>query len=205
MPENAQREAQAGGEAPILEQVPFELLEGELAREVQYFPNYIITSKGRVFSKKRGRFIGHPNNKTGYIEVALCPGPKHTYAHVLCMEHFGAPKPNDGQEYEVNHIDHDRSNNDINNLEWLTHKENLLARNPYTENRKQRLTKADMQKFNRWLVEASVLLDFDNMSNGKIVKLAKEFLDIDINRHTVAINRGRWTIDKETNELKRVA
>ena len=196
MPENA--------ETPILEQVPFELLEGELAREVQYFPNYIITSKGRVFSKKRGRFIGHQNNETGYTEVALCPGPKHTYAHVLCMEHFGSPKPDDGQEYEVNHIDHDRSNNDINNLEWLTHKENLLARNPYTEDRKKRLTKAEMQKFNRWFIEASVLLDFDNMSNGEIVKLAKQILDIDINRHTVAINRGRWTIDKETNELIRI-
>lgn len=204
MPDHEVVSYSENAQALYLEDVPFELAEGELARTVKHFPNYIITSKGRVFSKKRGRFIGHQNNETGYTEVALCPGPKHTYAHILCMEHFGTPKPDDGQEYEVNHIDHNRSNNDVNNLEWLTHQENLNARGPYTENRKQRLTKADMQKFNRWLVEASVLLDFDSMSNGKIARLAKEFLNIDINRHTVAINRGRWTIDKETNELIRI-
>ena len=43
--------------------------------------------------------------------------------HILVAEALVSPRP--GPEYEVNHIDFDRKNNDFSNLEWMTHSENV--------------------------------------------------------------------------------
>jgi len=70
--------------------------------------------------------IRKPNIMKGYHCIALINN-KHTKVyriHRLVMEHFGKPQPSD--EYQVNHIDGDKSNNGIDNLEWVTPKENTV-------------------------------------------------------------------------------
>ena len=44
--------------------------------------------------------------------------------HCLVAETF-ISKPDNENQYEVDHIDNDVSHNSVDNLQWLTHKENL--------------------------------------------------------------------------------
>ena len=75
---------------------------------------YYITSKGNVvnefFEIQKLR-----KNKGGYLTF------KGRLVHRLVATSF---LPNPAGKPIVNHIDQDRENNDIKNLEWATHKEN---------------------------------------------------------------------------------
>lgn len=46
----------------------------------------------------------------------------HFYIHRLVWEAFKSEIPNG---YEINHIDHNKKNNNLSNLELVTHSENL--------------------------------------------------------------------------------
>ena len=159
-------------------QPPFPLQENEEYRQIIGFEDYIITSSGRCYSTKRHNFIGAENKSTHYVYLALLKGNirRNTYMHILVMEHFGPPKPNDN--YEVHHLDKNTLNNDISNLRWVTHQENLEDRNPYTTDRKPRATKNDMIAVNTWFV--SNVNRLQNLSNGRIAKLALEETGINI-------------------------
>lgn len=73
--------------------------------------------KGKVLSKLK-------NNGNGYLISCLCKEGKQTnhYKHRLVAEAF---IPNPENKPAVNHIDADRSNNKVDNLEWVSTKENI--------------------------------------------------------------------------------
>jgi len=87
---------------------------------------YLISNKGRVYSVEKGKILSCYNNGAGYYNVLIymkCD-PKRNwlrYLHRLVAQHF-IPNP-EGKKF-VNHIDHDKSNNCVENLEWVTAKEN---------------------------------------------------------------------------------
>ena len=85
-------------------------------------PNHEISLRGQIRNKKTGRVLKGYVNKDGYITVALDHND-HTLLHrLMCEVFFGEPE--EGQT-QVNHIDCNRSNNHILNLEWCTPKENV--------------------------------------------------------------------------------
>lgn len=92
--------------------------------------NYgIIKSLDRYDSRNRfrkGRIMPLLLNTDGYFQLKLCKdGRYNTVAvHRIVAKHF-LEYPIDGKIYEVNHIDRDRTNNRVDNLEYLTHKENV--------------------------------------------------------------------------------
>ncbi|MFD0768883.1 NUMOD4 motif-containing HNH endonuclease [Bacillus sp. CGMCC 1.60114] len=71
--------------------------------------------------RKRSKVLKLIDHINGYKYVNLSDA-KHHYVHRLVAEAF-IPKE-EGKNF-VNHIDGNKSNNCIDNLEWCTHKENL--------------------------------------------------------------------------------
>lgn len=93
-------------------------------KPIKGFPGYSVSSEGIVYSSKRGTdVVVNGSVWLGYRKVSLCNGPKKkTIAvHRLVAETF-LTKPR-GLNL-VNHIDGDKSNNKLSNLEWTNHRGN---------------------------------------------------------------------------------
>jgi hypothetical protein len=82
---------------------------------------YAITSRGRVYSFISCRFMAISVRKDGYCQIML-KGRVQRYIHRLVADHFLTPSP----ELEVNHIDGDKSNNNVSNLEFVSSRDNKL-------------------------------------------------------------------------------
>lgn len=101
--------------------------------------NYLIFDDGRLYNKKLHRFLKGKIDNMGYRSYAItinskCLGKykKYPYAHRLVAEHF-IPNPNNLPV--VNHIDENRLNNKVENLEWVSFQENSQK---YLQNNKVR-------------------------------------------------------------------
>lgn len=81
---------------------------------------YEVSDTGLVRSNST---VLKPHIKNGYLAINLYNKKcKHYYIHRLVAETFIDNKNN--YKY-VNHIDCDKHNNNVNNLEWCTQKENI--------------------------------------------------------------------------------
>ncbi len=96
---------------------------------IKDYPDYQVSNLGRVksFKKCRGineRILKVSKNTSGYLYVRLCKDKRvDTHRiHRLVLQTF---KPIHTTERTVcNHIDGNKTNNYINNLEWCTSSEN---------------------------------------------------------------------------------
>lgn len=92
-------------------------------RQVQVNRNLILREDGKLFNIRTGEeYIPPICNR--YFVVAI----KHVTiaVHRLVMRFFGPPKP--GPKYQIDHINRNRLDNNINNLRWVTAKENANNR-----------------------------------------------------------------------------
>jgi len=83
---------------------------------------YLVTKDGKVFRKnsKKEWVRVKEDRSTGYITV--CVNGKSKYLHQIMAELF-LEKPKG--KVEIDHIDGNRFNNNIENLEWVSHRENI--------------------------------------------------------------------------------
>ena len=105
-------------------------------KEHPYFKNFLVTEDGRVISKNSGKVLSLRVNEFGYVVVQIYDPVqnihKHRKVHRLVAETY---IDNPHSKPEVNHIDSNKLNNNVTNLEWVTSKENkdhAWANNLYT-------------------------------------------------------------------------
>ena len=122
-------------------------MDKEIWKDINGFEGwYQVSNRGRVRSvdrtitqmsryghnvnrKIKGRTVTPTDNGNGYKIVGLTKNQDKAnhYVHRLVAETF-INNPN--RLPEVNHKDSDKSNNDVNNLEWVTRIENIKHAQP---------------------------------------------------------------------------
>lgn len=85
---------------------------------------YSVTSCGKLWSHRSGRFLKPQKDKDGYLRVALCRDGKMkvTPIHRLVLATYHPSENMDN--LQVNHKSERKDENWLSNLEWVTPKEN---------------------------------------------------------------------------------
>ena len=92
-------------------------------RTISDFPKYMISNKGRIVNSRNEEKAIH-SDKRHYKNVVLYDQGVgiHKRVHRLVAEAF---IPNPDNKPDINHIDGDKTNNSVENLEWVTKSENM--------------------------------------------------------------------------------
>lgn len=154
----------------------------ENAVQIKEYPSYWITPDNKIYSELSKKYI-----KThiigGYYTVDLRnKGSKKRkfYLHRLVAEHFIINKPENYQNLFINHIDGCRLNNNVENLEYVTIRENNIHSIEVLNNGRKKIICYDTY--------TEEILKF------KSVKAIAEYFD-------VSIQSMSQTIKKQSKEL----
>ena len=124
--------------------------ETEKYATIDDFPDYLVTSHGRVLSLKHDdiRELKPVNDKDGYYYVNLYKNGKMISKSIHRLVAQAFILNSEKNKNEVNHIDEDKSNNHASNLEWMTHKENsnYRTRNERISNTMKVITRSEETK-----------------------------------------------------------
>ena len=123
-----------------------ELTVDEIWKEIEDFPGYYVSDQGRMKMKK-GKFSEASVCSNGYIKVSIFrDGKRHARnIHRLVAKTF---IPNPKKKKVVNHINGDRTDNRVANLEWLTQIENSSSdkrKNPENINPGRKIIQYDLE------------------------------------------------------------
>lgn len=97
----------------------------EIWRLIDGYDNYQVSNMGNVMNTDTGKILKGQNNGRGYLHVALYDRNhkcKTIMIHRLVANAF-IPNPNNLPQ--VNHIDENKINNCVDNLEWITSEDNI--------------------------------------------------------------------------------
>lgn len=107
----------------------------EIWKSIPGFEKYQISNFGRAKSLNKRTwtnseflFLVHVSNNNAYRALDVYHNNKRTRfkIHRLVAELFIGPPPS--PKHEINHIDGNPSNNNVNNIEWVTKSENHIHR-----------------------------------------------------------------------------
>jgi hypothetical protein len=169
-------------------EIPFDYEEEEFKDIENYEGLYMISSLGRVYSVKRNKFLKPHKEKKNYLRVALCKeGKMKKYKiHRLVGQAF---IPNPLNYKEINHINEIKTDNRVENLEWMSHKENCnygtrtarMKQHPNWKAAAEKCSKAVLQftKDGKFVKEYPSTIEAERatgIDHGSISKCCKEKL-----------------------------
>lgn len=99
--------------------------EVETFVKIKGFENYEVSNLGKVRNIKSGRILKPFLHKNGYLTHQLS---EHNKRKTLLLHRIIATAFIDNPDEKpcVNHIDENKLNNDLSNLEWCTERENII-------------------------------------------------------------------------------
>jgi hypothetical protein len=158
-----------------------ELLEGEIWKEIPLYltnqkPGYYISSYGR-YKNNSGQIIDNHKHSTGYKRIHI-NYKKYLLHRLIALTFLENPE----NKEQVNHIDGDKLNNRIDNLEWVTNQENQV------------------HKINTGLYKGTkkiIQYDFDMNEIGTFNSIVEAAKELNISVNTISCNCRNVT--KRTN------
>ena len=109
----------------------------EIWKNINGYPDYAISNTGQVKSLRFDRVLKASTNNNDYKYVNLIHKrlKKTTAIHRLVVEHFGEMCP--AENMVVDHIDGNKINNHVENLQWMSVSENTLKSYGNAENKEK--------------------------------------------------------------------
>lgn len=152
-------------------------MNNELWEEIEYHGViYYVSNYGNI-KGRRNKLLKQRINKDGYLVATLGYGENRSAEaiHRLVARAF-IPKPNEKDKFEVNHRDCNRTNNNVENLEWVTHKQNIQY--SYEHNTIAQYVARDGVKNGRSTLDDKDILEIRrlyNEDNVSIAEIARKF------------------------------
>ena len=131
--------------------------------KIDGFEKYEVSNLGRVRNIKSGRILKPFLTKNGYLMHLLYENNKHKQKHLYLHRIIAtAFIDNPGEKTQVNHIDENKLNNDLSNLEWCTERENAVH-----GTRIKRIAEKLSKKIIQLDLNDNVLSEFESMHQAE--------------------------------------
>ena len=90
-----------------------------------FYDCYSVSNKGRVKNNRTGYILKNTLGADGYLSVLLSKNSKKARVRIHTLVANAFLLKDDNRKF-VNHIDGDKTNNDVSNLEWCNRSENMV-------------------------------------------------------------------------------
>lgn len=107
-------------------------------RWIEIYPGYYLSSEGRWYSRHFCRLIKQFPNSSGYYRatIQIDGHRKNVFTHIKVVEKFGDVNGNHlpggstliEHHLSIDHLDGNKKNNGVLNLEIVSHQENCIRR-----------------------------------------------------------------------------
>jgi hypothetical protein len=140
-------------------------------RKIKDYENYEISENGDVRNIKTGRIM-KPFLCQGYYRISLIKSKNIKKSEAIHRLVANAFIPNVENKPIIDHINQNKTDNNISNLRWSTYKENannvdLIKRRQKNDRMKLKIGLLFCENINKWIVKTkNKKVEFDDMNDA---------------------------------------
>jgi hypothetical protein len=143
-------------------------------KPIPNYPNYSVTKDGKVWTHIYDKWMKLNKGKVGYYTVGLWHNMKHKkmYIHRLVAMTY---LENNNNLACVNHIDGDKLNNNITNLEWCSASDNnrhahKLGLNYISQSNRVEASRTAKEKFSKIVLDTQTGIFYNSARDAAMAK-----------------------------------